>query len=116
MTSKIGNNKQIEAPQQDQEDIKQYTLKFKETALKEWDRLKGPVKTQLIKKLGERLVNPRVEKDKLHGSENKDRYKIKLSASGYRLVYQVHDTEIVVEVVAVGKRERSAVYNESKKR
>lgn len=93
-----------------------YALKFKVSALKEWDALIGPVKEQLRKKLAERLDNPRVERDKLSGQENKDRYKIKLRASGYRLVYQVYDTDVVVEVIAVGKRERGEVYGASMRR
>ena len=40
----------------------------------------------------------------------KDCYKIKLQSAGYRLVYQVRDLEIVVSVVAVGKRDRNQVY------
>jgi mRNA interferase RelE/StbE len=45
-----------------------------------------------------------------------DCYKIKLKASGYRLVYQVVDERVVVSVVAVGKRERSEVYERARKR
>ena len=56
----------------------------------------------------------RTWKDQLHGA--KDRYKIKLKSAGYRLVYQVFDTEIVVLVIAVGKREGSAVYEAAAKR
>lgn len=55
-----------------------------------------------------RLDTPPVPSARLHGS--KDRYKIKLRSSGFRLVYEVRDTEIVVLVIAVGKRERSEVY------
>jgi mRNA interferase RelE/StbE len=40
----------------------------------------------------------------------RDRYKIKLKSLGYRLVYEVRDAELVVLVVAVGKRERNAAY------
>ena len=36
--------------------------------------------------------------------------KIKLRVTG-RLVYQVIDNELIIAVVAVGKRERSDVYN-----
>lgn len=36
---------------------------------------------------------------------------IKLRASGFRLVYQVIDDMLIIAVVAVGKRERSNVYN-----
>ena len=47
--------------------------------------------------------------DKLSG--HADRYKIKLRSAGYRLVYQVFDAEVVVSVIAIGKRENSDVYN-----
>jgi mRNA interferase RelE/StbE len=46
----------------------------------------------------------------------RDCYKIKLRSAGYRLVYQVRDDELVVSVVAVGKRERHAVYRTAVKR
>ena len=39
-----------------------------------------------------------------------DCYKIKLRSAGYRLVYRVYDDRIVVQVIAVGKRERNEVY------
>jgi mRNA interferase RelE/StbE len=45
-----------------------------------------------------------------------DCYKIKLRSSGYRLVYQVIDERVVVIVIAVGKRERSDVYDAAKSR
>ncbi|MFZ4702612.1 MAG: type II toxin-antitoxin system RelE family toxin [Candidatus Methylumidiphilus sp.] len=35
---------------------------------------------------------------------------MKLRSVGYRLVYEVRDAELIVLVVAVGKRERNAVY------
>ncbi len=38
----------------------------------------------------------------------KDRYKIKLRDVGCRLIYEIRDTELIVVVVAVGKRERNA--------
>jgi len=45
-----------------------------------------------------------------------DCYKIKLRSSGYRLVYQVIDQEIVVFVVAVDKWEREQVYRKAAER
>jgi mRNA interferase RelE/StbE len=54
------------------------------------------------------LENPRIPKNKLSGHPN--RYKIKRSI-GYRLVYEVIDDEVVVLVIAVGRRENNAVYN-----
>jgi len=50
----------------------------------------------------------------LHG--HPDRYKIKLRSVGYRLVYEVRDSEVLVLVVAVGRRERDAVYLAAMKR
>lgn len=85
-----------------------YRLKFLVPAEKEWRKLDANTRTQFKKKLVERLEVPRIPSAKLHGS--KDRYKIKLRGSGYRLVYEVRDAEIVVLVIAIGKRERSEVY------
>jgi mRNA interferase RelE/StbE len=45
-----------------------------------------------------------------------DHYKIKLRSIGYRLVYRVEDMRITVVVVAVGKRDKSRVYQGAKKR
>lgn len=43
-------------------------------------------------------------------------YKIKLRSIGYRLVYEVIDSRLVVTVIAVGKRERSKVYGSAASR
>ena len=91
-----------------------FSLKFKEEALKEWGKLDGGLRAQFKKKLAERMQNPRVPAAKLSGQ--KDRFKIKLRNVGYRLVYEVRDTELVVVVVAIGKRERNAVYKAAAKR
>ena len=85
-----------------------YELRFKESALKEWRQLNAPVREQFKKKLAERLEQPRVPSAALHGA--RDLYKIKLRAAGFRLEYQVDDGIVTVTVIAVGKRERNAVY------
>lgn len=85
-----------------------YNLEFKESALKEWQKLDGTIREQFKKKLKERLEVPRVESGKLSGMP--DCYKIKLKSIGYRLVYQVFDARLVVIVIAVGKREGNLVY------
>jgi mRNA interferase RelE/StbE len=91
-----------------------YKLEFLPSARKEWDKLGHTLREQFKKKLAERMETPRVPADSLHGMP--DCYKIKLKASGYRLVYQVIDERVVISVVAVGKRERSAVYERAKQR
>lgn len=85
-----------------------YSLRFKESALKEWRQLGPPVREQFKNKLTERLQRPRVPSAALHGG--RDLYKIKLRAAGFRLVYQVDDGVLTVTVIAIGKRERNAVY------
>lgn len=91
-----------------------YKLKFLPTALKEWKKLDSTIRGQLKKKLKERLQNPRVEASLLYGFEN--HYKIKLRASGYRLVYEVIEKEIVILVIAVGKRDKKQVYKKAAQR
>ena len=91
-----------------------YELRFHPAALGEWRRLDGTVREQLKRRLAERLENPRVPASRLSGSRN--RYKIKLRSAGYRLVYEVHDSALVVLVIAVGKRDRNAVYKTAQRR
>jgi len=91
-----------------------YKLKFLPTALKEWKKLDNSIQSQFKKKLTERLAKPHTPFSKLSGFEN--HYKIKLRASGYRLVYGVIDNELFVLVIAVGKRDRNVVYKKGKKR
>ncbi|CAN7290237.1 type II toxin-antitoxin system RelE family toxin [Neorhizobium sp. LjRoot104] len=91
-----------------------YELAFLDVALKEWRKLDSNIREQFKKKLTERLESPRVAAAQLHGSKN--RYKIKLRAIGYRLVYEVRDTQLVVLVIAVGRRDRDAVYRAAEKR
>ena len=91
-----------------------YKLKFLPSALKEWKKLSPPIQNQFKKKIKERLVSPRNKASQLRGF--KDVYKIKLRSVGYRLVYEVNDKEIVIYVIAVGKRERGLIYNQVEKR
>ncbi|MEQ1814253.1 MAG: type II toxin-antitoxin system RelE/ParE family toxin [Candidatus Nitrotoga sp.] len=91
-----------------------YRLSFHPDALTEWRKLDSSISEQFKKKLIERLKNPRVPAARLSG--HRDRYKIKLRSVGYRLVYEVRDAVLIVIVVAVGKRERNAVYRVAAKR
>jgi mRNA interferase RelE/StbE len=85
-----------------------YEVEFLASALKEWKRLDANTREQFRNKLKERCENPHVPSAKLRDSKN--RYKIKLRSLGYRLVYEVVDGELVVLVIAVGKRDRSEIY------
>jgi mRNA interferase RelE/StbE len=94
-----------------------YELAFLEEALKEWRKLDSHTREQFKNKLIERLGNPHVPSARLSGgSADKLRYKIKLRSVGYRLVYEVRDSILLVTVVAVGKRDRNAVYKAAERR
>ena len=91
-----------------------YELEFKKSALKEWDKLGATIRLHFKKKLQKILAELHIPGAKLTGANNL--YKIKLRQSGYRLVYDVNDCIVTVTVVAIGKRERSAVYKKALKR
>lgn len=86
-----------------------YRLQFVPSAWDEWQALDGSVKDVLRKLLKKRLDNPHVPGGELHGALA-GYYKIKLRKQGIRLVYGVQDEILMVMVMAVDKREDSAVY------
>ena len=71
----------------------------------------GSVKEPLRKLLQKRLDNPYVPGSELRGALA-GHYKINLRKQGYRLVYGVQEdvVVVVVMVMAIDKREDSAVY------
>lgn len=91
-----------------------YSLEFDRRALKEWRKLGETVRQQFKKKLAEILPSPRLEANRLR--DLPDCYKIKLRDAGYRLIYQVIDHEVVVVVIAIGKREREEAYDKARQR
>lgn len=95
--------------------MKTYELEFHEQALKEWRSLDGSVQALFKKQLARRLQAPHVASAKLHG-DLQNTYKIKLRDSGYRLVYEVIDHQLVVIVIAVGRRDHDAVYRQASRR
>ncbi len=63
-----------------------YELEFKNSALKEWQKLDESLQTQ--------FKSPHISKSRLSGGVNL--YKIKLKKSGYRLVYQKNQPQDLV--------------------
>ncbi len=80
-----------------------YKLKFLPSALKEWRKLSPGIKEQFKRLLERRLEIPYVDSARIAGFKN--HFKIKLRSVGYRLVYEVEESEITVFVVCVGKRD-----------
>ncbi|WP_273692383.1 type II toxin-antitoxin system RelE family toxin [Ketogulonicigenium vulgare] len=91
-----------------------YKLEFLPSALKEWRKLDSVIADQFRRKLLKLRDNPRVSSLALRNL--KDCYKVKLASAGFRLVYQVVDDRMIVQVVAVGKRSNGDVYDTASKR
>jgi mRNA interferase RelE/StbE len=73
--------------------------------------LSGSLKAQISRKLKERAKNPRVPADKMR--DMPDGYRLKLRASGLRVVYLVQDDRVVILVLSVGSREREEAYKDA---
>ncbi|MBD3613081.1 type II toxin-antitoxin system RelE family toxin [Kingella kingae] len=88
--------------------------RFVAEAEDEWRKLDNSIKQQFKSALAKRLENPRIPSAALHNMP--DCYKIKLRKIGYRLVYRVDDNVITVTVIAIGKRDKSVVYDAANSR
>lgn len=81
-----------------------YELAIHDDARAEWRKLDVSVKQRFKKKLAsERLIQPRVPKDALHGLP--DCYKIKITTPQFRLAYHVNDAEKLLTILAVSSRD-----------
>lgn len=81
-----------------------YELAIHPDAEREWGKLDDAVKRRFKQKLQkERLTNPRVAKDALHGVPNT--YKIKITTPQFRLAYHVNDEIRCVTILAVSSRD-----------
>jgi mRNA interferase RelE/StbE len=89
--------------------VPKYQLKFLPEALEEFKALDGSIRQKFKKLLEKRLDEPYVPGSALH-RDLKGAYKIKLRKEGFRLAYVVKDEELVVIVIAAGKREDNEVY------
>ncbi|WP_337263691.1 MULTISPECIES: type II toxin-antitoxin system RelE family toxin [unclassified Serratia (in: enterobacteria)] len=79
-------------------------VKFRTDAFKEWNSLDKSIQQQFAREL-KRCAKPSAN------LRNTPNYcVIKLQASGFRLVYQVINSEVIIAVVAVGQRKHREVY------
>ena len=80
-----------------------YSLAIHPAAEKEWHRLDGSIRARFKTKLAERLQQPRIPKDALHGLP--DCYKLKLTTPQYRLVYHVDTNALRLTILAIASRD-----------
>ena len=81
-----------------------YSLRILPEAEREWSKLNPSIKQKLLKKLREVLEEPTRPNQALKGGLI-GHYKVKIKSPGYRIVYRVEDDQLVVVLIAVGKRE-----------
>ncbi|WP_309751214.1 type II toxin-antitoxin system RelE/ParE family toxin [Novosphingobium sp.] len=88
-----------------------FEVRFRPRAAKAFEKLGTADKRQLAANLAERRDNPRVPGDAVRQIPNG--YRLKLRKSGIRLIYQVRDQQLLVLVLAIGRREREEAYREA---
>ena len=81
-----------------------FDLAIHPEAEREWGRLDESIRRRFKQKLQkERLIQPRVAKDALHGLP--DSYKIKITTPQFRLAHHVDDKARLVTILAVSTRD-----------
>ena len=95
-----------------------YDFKFYEEAEKDLSKLNNSIKKLFVKKLSQIIKNPEIGKDlgnknnlKLSGLK-----KVYFDNKKYRIVYEIKENEIIIHIIAIGKRENMKVYKEAAKR
>jgi len=84
-----------------------YNFKFYKEAEKDLAKLNNNVKKLFVKKLAQIIANPEIGKDL--GNKNNlilsGLKKVYFDNKRYRIVYEIKDNEILIHIIAIGKRE-----------
>ena len=86
---------------------------FLPNAKRAWHKLDPGVRKKKKKTLVRRLQNPFIESAALSG-DLAGCYKIKSKSSGIRLIYKVTESELILLVITVGKREGGESYDDAR--
>ncbi len=92
-----------------------YDFKFYEEAEKDLIKLNNSVKKLFAKKLTQIINNPEIGKD----LDNKNNLilaglkKVYFDNKRYRIVYEIKDREILIHIIAIGKRDDMKVYKQA---
>lgn len=95
-----------------------YDYKFHPEAQKELEKLNRTIQILFTKKLKQILKSPELGKDlgnkknlKLAGLK-----KIYFDGKRYRIVYEIIDNELILYIIAIGKRDNFEVYKKANER
>jgi len=95
-----------------------YDYKFYKEAEKDLDKLNNSVKILFAKKLSQIIKNPDIGKDL--GNKNNLKLaglkKVYFDNKRYRVVYEVKEKEIIIHIIAIGKRDNMKVYKQANER
>jgi mRNA interferase RelE/StbE len=81
--------------------MKRYTIQYSRPASKELEALSAEVSDRIVAAINALQENPRPQgSKKLTGS--KDKYRIRVGR--YRVIYEIHEKEIVVLIVRISDR------------
>jgi mRNA interferase RelE/StbE len=92
-----------------------YNFKFYEEAEKDLAKLNHSVKKIFVKKLAQIIENPEMGKDL--GNKNtlmlSGLKKVYFDNKRYRIVYEIKENEILIHIIAIGKRDDMKVYKQA---
>jgi len=95
-----------------------YDFKFYEEAEKDLSKLNNSIKKLFVKKLTQIINNPEIGKDL--GNKNNlilaGLKKVYFDNKRYRIVYEIKDKEILIHIIAIGKRDDIKVYKQAHSR
>jgi len=95
-----------------------YDFKFYEEAEKDLSKLNKSIQNLFVKKLKQILANPDMGQDL--GNKNNLNLsglkKVYFDHKRYRIVYQIKETEIIIHIIAIGKRDNMKVYKDAHQR
>jgi len=95
-----------------------YDFKFYEEAERDLSKLNNSVKQLFVKKLTQIINNPKIGKDL--GNKNNLKLaglkKVYFDNKRYRIVYEIKENEILIHLIAIGKRDNMKVYKEASER
>lgn len=95
-----------------------YSVTLTEDAADDFRRLDGSLKQSVAKQLKKLETSPLLGEHlgNKAGLDLTGFYKLYVAKKSIRIVYRIIEREVIVEVVAIGKREKLAVYRTSLKR
>jgi len=92
-----------------------YDFKFYEEAEKDLSKLNNSIKKLFSKKLSQIIKNPEIGKD-LGNKNNLGLVRLKkvyFDNKRYRIVYEIKEKEILIHIIAIGKRDNMKVYKDA---